>query len=178
MAVDPPILLTERLELRAPVASDFAASVAIVSQPEAARFFGPQTSTADQFLRFCRGAGSWLLYDYGLFVIRMREDEQVIGTCGIFHTWRDLGPDFDDEPEAGWMLTKESRGKGLAGEAMGAVLGWFDRTHGPRRVVCMIDPANAPSIKLADKLGFASLREGELPDGTTLRLFERPPAGC
>jgi RimJ/RimL family protein N-acetyltransferase len=93
----------------------------------------------------------------------------------VFHSWRDLGPDFDDEPEAGWMLRPDRHGQGFAGEAMAGVLNWFDRAHGPRRVVCMIDLDNDRSLKLAAKLGFAPLRETVLPDGGTVRLFERLP---
>ena len=57
---------------------------------------------------------------------------------------------------------------------MTAALDWFDRAHGPRRVVCMVTLDNAPSLRLADKLGFAPLREAALPDGDIVRLFERP----
>ena len=56
---------------------------------------------------------------------------------------------------------------------MSAVLGWFDRTHGPRRVVCMIAAENEPSVRLAGKLGFTPLRNAVLPDGETVRLLER-----
>jgi RimJ/RimL family protein N-acetyltransferase len=175
VAVEPPTLLTERLELRPPVAGDFAGATAVLANAEIARFLGPRTSTADHFLRFCRSAGSWLLYGYGAFVIRLRGAEEVVGTCGLFHTWRDLGPDIDDHPEAGWMLSADLHGRGLAAEAMTKVFEWFDQTHGPRRTVCMIDPDNEPSLRLAGKLGFTPLRDAGLPDGEAVRLFERVP---
>jgi len=175
VAVAPPTLLTERLELRPPVAADFPATMAIVSEPATARYLGGHSATAEHFLRFCRSAGSWLLYGYGGFVIRPRGSEEVIGTCGVFHTWRDLGPDFDDQPEAGWILRSDQVGRGIGGEAMTAVLAWFDRAHGPRRVLCMIVPDNAASIRLAQKLGFTPLRDAVLPDGEAVRLFERLP---
>ena len=171
---DAPHLLTERLELRLPAAADFHATMAIVSHPQTARFLGAQSTTADHFVRFCRSAGSWLLYGYGAFMIRLRGSEEVIGNCGVFHTWRGLGADFDDTPEAGWILRHDQVGRGLASEAMTAVLEWFDRTHGPRRVVCMIGTENQPSIGLAGKLGFAPMRDTVLPDGDAVRLFERP----
>jgi RimJ/RimL family protein N-acetyltransferase len=55
------------------------------------------------------------------------------------------------------------------------VLDWFDRAHGPRRIVCMTAPDNDPSVRLAAKLGFTPLRETELPDGEIVKLFERLP---
>jgi RimJ/RimL family protein N-acetyltransferase len=169
--VTPPTLLTERLELRPPVASDFPEALAIASHTNTSRFLGPPKGPADHFLRFCRSAGSWLLYGYGVFVVRPHGERDVVGTCGVFHGWRDLGTDFDDQPEAGWMLRSDWHGRGIGYEAMSAVLEWFDRTHF-RRIVCMIDPGNAPSIRLAEKLGFQALREAS-PDGETMRLFER-----
>ena len=176
MAVEPPTLRTERLELRPPVAGDFPATLAIVAEPATARYLWAHSATAEHFLRFCRSAGSWLLYGYGVFVIRPRGSEEVIGTCGVFHTWRDLGPDFDDQPEAGWILRSDQVGRGLAHEAASAAVDWFEREHGPRRIVCMIATGNAPSLRLASKLGFAPLREAVLPDGDSVALLARAPA--
>lgn len=171
---DAPLLRTERLELRLPEAADFRATLAIVGDAETGRFLGP-SGEAEHFLRFCRSAGSWLLYGYGTFVVRPRGSEEVIGNCGIFHSIRGLGEDFDDAPEAGWILRRDQVGKGLAHEAMAAVLAWFERTYGPRRMTCLIAPGNHPSIGLAAKLGFAPMRDAELPGGAAVRLFERVP---
>lgn len=99
----------------------------------------------------------------------------MIGNCGIFHTWRGLGPDFDDMPEAGWVLRHDQEGVGYGHEAMRAVFEWFDSEHGPRRVVCMIAQRNVPSLRLARKLGFTPMREATLPGGETVGLFERLP---
>jgi len=168
-----PHLLTERLELRLPVAADVAAMAAVVAHPETARHLGPRGGTADHFERFCRNAGSWLLYGYGGFIVRLRGSEEVIGNCGVFHSWRGLGEDFDDTPEAGWILRHDQAGRGVGHEAMTAGLDWFDRAQGPRRVVCMTTPGNTASIRLAEKLGFIPMREAVLPDGETVLLFER-----
>lgn len=168
----PPHLLTARLDLRLPMATDFAPTMDLLDHPETARFLG-RGSHADHFLRFCRGAGSWLLYGYGTFIIRRRGDARVIGNCGIFHSWRGLGADFDDRPEAGWILGADHIGQGLAREAMEAVLGWFDRAHGPQPVMCLIEQGNDPSLRLARRLGFAPMRDAQLPDGTPIALLAR-----
>lgn len=173
--IERPLLLTERLDLRLPTATDVRTMAEIVTAPETGRFLGPVAEPAEHFGRFCRNAGSWLLYGYGGFMVRLRGSEEVIGNCGVFHSVRGLGEDFDDQPEAGWILRHDQVGKGLAGEAMREALEWFERTHGPRRIVCMIAPDNAPSIRLAEKLGFTPMRDTVLPDGDTVRLLERPP---
>jgi len=85
------------------------------------------------------------------------------------------GAGFDDMPEAGWVLRADRTGRGLAREAMTAALAWFDRQHGAQRIVCMVSPDNAPSLALADRLGFAPMREAQLPDGHAVRLYQRLP---
>ena len=170
---DAPHLTTERLELRLPTAADLTPMAAIIAHAETARYLGPAFDPADHFMRFCRGAGSWMLYGYGMFMVRLRGSEDVIGNCGVFHTWRGLGEDFDDSPEAGWILRHDQVGRGIGHEAMSAALEWFDAEHGPRRVVCLIATDNAPSLRLAGKLGFNVMRDTELPDGEAVRLLER-----
>lgn len=168
-----PFLVTERLELWKPAAHDLAPMFAIVSQPQTSRYLGPAPTMPDHFLRFARNAGSWLLYGYGVLMVRQRGgDGALLGNCGLFHSWRGLGADFDDQPEAGWILSEQAAGKGFAGEAMRAIYTWFDAEHGPRRTVCMIDPGNTASLRLADKLGFVALRDAELA-GEPVRLFVR-----
>lgn len=168
-------IVTERLEMRVPVAADLAPMAAIVSNAATRRYLGPDFEMSDHFARYCRNAGSWLLYGYGAFILRLRGTDEVIGNCGVFHSWRGLGEDFDDSPEAGWILRSDQVGRGLAHEAASAAVDWFEREHGPRRIVCMIATGNAPSLRLAAKLGFAPLREAVLPDGEAVSLLARAP---
>lgn len=168
-----PWLETERLELWQPDIGDIHPLFAIVSEENTRRYLGPEPTMPDHFMRFTRNAGSWSLYGYGLVMIRERGgDGRLLGNCGIFHSFRGLGEDFDDRPEAGWILSEEAAGKGYAGEAMRAIFDWFDREFGAE-VVCLIEPANAPSIRLADKLGFEPLREANMPDGSPVNLYRR-----
>jgi len=172
---DAPFLVTERLELWLPRPGDLRATYDVVTHPATGRYLGPQAQLHEHAVRFMRGAGSWFLYGYGALMLRLRGQDAVIGNCGVFHTFRGLGEDFDDHPEAGWIVAADHVGHGLGSEAMQAVLGWFDREHGRRRMVCMISIGNAASLGLAAKLGFTPLRDTELPDGDTVRLLERLP---
>ena len=79
----------------------------------------------------------------------------------------------NDHPEAGWIIAEEHVGKGLGREVMDAVLSWFDATHGPRRIVCLIEHGNAASLALAGLMGFAPFRDAVLPDGGTATLLAR-----
>ena len=172
---DAPRLLTARLDLRVPVAADLAAMAAIVAHPQTGRYLGPASEFSDHFTRFQRNCGSWFLHGYGSFMLRRRGRGELIGNAGVFHSHRGLGADFDDSPEAGWILAHDQVGQSLGREAMGAALAWFEREHGPRRIVCMTAPENGASIALAEKLGFSPMRDAELPDGDAVRLLERLP---
>jgi len=174
---DRPFLTTERLELWQPRASDLKAMHTVVTHASTGRFLGPTSTLHEHATRFTRGAGSWFLYGYGPLMLRLRGQEGLIGNCGVFHTFRGLGDDFDDHPEAGWIVAADQVGQGLASEAMRAVIEWFEREHGKRRMVCMIAPENGPSVRLAQKLGFTPMRDTALPDGAAVRLFERTTAG-
>lgn len=168
-----PVLVTERLELWCPVAADLPDLHAMMQNEVTRQFFGAWEATlADMHARLLRNVGSWSLYGYGTFMVRERGKATIIGNCGVFQSWRGLGEDFDDQPEAGWIVAADKVGQGYAGEAMTAVFAWFDAEHGPRRTVCMIDPANTASIRLAEKLGFTAMRDAELA-GEKVRLFGR-----
>lgn len=171
-----PVIVTERLELWRPTAADLQPMFAIASHSDTSRHLGTHRGFADHFERFCRNAGSWLLYGYGAFILRRRGEAQLIGNCGIFRTWRGLGEDFDGFPEAGWILHAECTGQGYAREAMQAALAWFAAGQGAQRLVCLIAPENAPSFAIAERLGFTRIREATLEDGETVVLLERLPA--
>ena len=175
---DSPVVVTERLELWLPSAADMAEMIAIVSSPVTGRFLGPSGSRADHFARFQRNAGSWLLHGYGSFIVREKGASDAIGNCGVFHSYRGLGEDFDDKPEAGWIIAADHVGKGYAGEAMRAALDWFEHEHGRQEIVCMIEPGNEPSFALAAKLGFVEMRQAQLPDGGDVVLLKRSPVSC
>ena len=169
-----PVLTTQRLELWRPVADDFAGLNAINTDPRTRPFLGNWSpGPADSFARLLRNAGSWSLYGYGAFMLRRRGEQEIVGTCGVFRSWRGFGAGLDDVPEAGWIVHPDHWGQGLASEAMIAALAWFDRTHGKQRIACMIEAGHTVSERIALALGFVEYarcqNEGEKP----LVLYER-----
>jgi len=167
------MLTTERLELTRPVATDLAGVAALVAPETMRRFLGDRPpEMAGEFARFARNAGSWALYGYGTFMVRERGNAQIIGTCGVFHTWRGFGQGFDDAPEIGWIIGQDVWGRGYANEAMRAALDWFDEVHGARRIVCMIEQENDASFALAARLGFVAFGQQDFGD-RVLTLLQR-----
>lgn len=170
---DVPVIVTERLELWLPSASDIQPLINLVMHEETSRFLGADATRADHFTRIQRNAGCWMLFGYGGFVVRQKGCPDPIGSCGVFHSYRGLGEDFDDMPEAGWIIAADQGGKGYAREAMDAALQWFEVTHGQQPIMCMIEVGNAASFSLAARLSFEETRTVTWPDGVDVVLFTR-----
>ncbi|MFM9853321.1 MAG: GNAT family N-acetyltransferase [Sphingomonadaceae bacterium] len=167
------ILTTARLTLRVPQVDDFDAVYTLSESPEMRRFLSNEApSHADSFTWLLRNAGSWAFYGYGSFIVHDRTNGALIGTCGVFHSYRGLGEDFDNRAEAGWIIAQSHWNQGYAREAMDAVLAWFDQTHGPEEIVAMVQEGNSVSEIVAQRLGFIAMRKAELK-GAVMTLFRR-----
>jgi len=64
--------------------------------------------------------------------------------------------------EMGYTVFPEHRRQGIAHEAALAMMAWATAEHGVRRYILSISPDNAPSLAMAEKLGFT--RTGEQVD--------------
>ena len=60
----------------------------------------------------------------------------------------------------------------LATEAARAALAWLDANLATKRAVCIIDPANLPSIAVAHKCGFQEIARSTYKGHPTI-IFER-----
>jgi RimJ/RimL family protein N-acetyltransferase len=172
--VSQPLLTTERFELWLPQALDREDLYLLTEHEETRRYLGGMASDrADSFGRLLKNAGCWSLYGYGTLMVREKGGQSILANCGVFHTWRGL-PGMDDVPEAGWIVRHDWWGKGVAGEVMRAALAWFDASHGPRRVTCMIEAGNVASERVAAGLGFAEYHRVVEGEDLPLVLYERP----
>jgi RimJ/RimL family protein N-acetyltransferase len=59
--------------------------------------------------------------------------------------------------EVGYTVFPEFRRRGYATETCQAMLEWAQREHGVRHFISGIEPSNAPSIRVIEKLGFTPL---------------------
>ena len=171
-----PVLTTQRLELWQPQQSDLADLFDLTLAEETRRFLGSFVPTEmDAFARLLRNAGSWSLWGYGTFMVRLKGEGRIIANCGVFRSHRGFGAGqgMDNVPEAGWIIHKDHWGQGIAREAMEAALAWFDATHGAQRVACMIEQGHAASEAIAMKLGFVRYGQQVPDEGAPLGLWER-----
>ncbi|MEL7013627.1 MAG: GNAT family N-acetyltransferase [Pseudomonadota bacterium] len=140
-----PTLTTERLTLRAPRVDEFEAYAALFTSPRA-RFMG-EFDRAGAWKEFASEMGLWLLYGFGPFHMERRDDGALVGAVAL------LKHDFYPETELGWHLYDGFEGHGYASESAKAALDWAFETHGFDTLVSYIDPENAGSIAVAERLG-------------------------
>ena len=168
---------TDRLRLRPHVAADLAASWAMWSDPLVYRYILSAPSTEQQsWSRILSYAGLWALAGFGYWAVEERASGVFIGEIGFADFKRDIAPSIRGLPEIGWVLTSAHHGKGYATEGVRAALSWSDRHLAAPRTVCLINPENAASIRVAEKAGYAQPHRTTYNGAPTL-LFERARFG-
>lgn len=169
-----PLLETGRLRLRPWRREDREAYFAILQQPAVFRHFGPEPMGMEEcWRRLMAAAGGWQLNGFGGWAVERASDGRLLGMVALFTAWRDLVPEFGEEPEMGWIFATEAHGQGLASEACSAVLDWAEANLAPTPIWAIIAPANEPSLRLADKLGFAFVDDTTY-HGDPIRVVKRP----
>ena len=169
-----PRIETERLVLRPWRKDDFRPYHAILCQPEVYRHFGPQAASAeDCWRRLMAAVGGWQLNGFGTWGVERKSDCKLIGNIGLFTAWRDLEPEFGDQPEMGWIMATETHGQGLAYEGCRAALDWAEANLEATPIWAIIAPANEPSLRLAERLGFERIHETTYHDELTW-VLRRP----
>jgi [ribosomal protein S5]-alanine N-acetyltransferase len=113
---------------------------------------------------------SYAQHGHGLYGVTLRASGELIGICGLLR--RDEYEDLD----LGFAFLPEFRGRGYAGEAGAAVLRIASEVIGVTRVIALVSPANAASIRvLEEKLGFGP--STVLPAKPDTVVFERTLQG-
>jgi RimJ/RimL family protein N-acetyltransferase len=104
--------------------------------------------------------GSWSLQGFGSWGIESH-DGAFVGQVGINK------PSHFPEVELGYLIMPKFEGQGIAFEAAKAARAWAFETLKLETFVSYIDPKNARSIALAQRLGGVIDPDGSLPDGET-----------
>ncbi len=172
-----PRLETPDLILRAPLPEDLPAAAAMNADPAFYQFLG--NAPADEetvWRRMLSHLGHWALTGYGSWAVEEKATGAFIGNMGFFDVQRDLTPSIKGVPEAGWGLAPHLHGRGYASQALGAAAAWADLQLPAPRTVCIIDPANEASLRLAYRHGYREYGRTLYRD-VEIVLLERPRGG-
>jgi RimJ/RimL family protein N-acetyltransferase len=145
-------LRTARLELRRLLPADRDALLAYRSDPETCRYLPFEPQTAEDVDRYLTGRAARTSLDDAdsslSFGVALAGGGPLVGDVIVFMHSR-----AQECVEVGWVFAAEHRGHGYATEAAAALLTFaFDEVRA-HRVVARMDPANAASARVAERVG-------------------------
>jgi RimJ/RimL family protein N-acetyltransferase len=168
-----PVIDTARLILRGHCVDDLTACAAMWGDERVTRHISLTPSSAQEsWARILRYAGLWALLGFGYWAVEEKSSGRFAGDVGFADFKREIKPSFDGAPEIGWVLAPWAHSKGYASEAVAAVHEWAARVLKPARIVCMISPDNAASLRVAQKAGYREYARTTYQDRPTI-LLER-----
>ena len=141
-------LETDRLRFRLFHEADFPIYEQWCARMEIMRYLGGKTfDRIHAFRHFAYLRGHWEFLGYGYYAVEEKATGTLIGRVG--YTNQPGWPGF----ELGWTIIPEYQGKGYATEAARYLLSYAFDALGQHRVISLIHPDNAPSRRVAEKLG-------------------------
>ena len=146
-------LQTERLLLRAFSDADLDAYAAMCADAEVMRYLsvtGALLSREDAWRQMALFAGHWALRGFGMWAVEERGSGRFIGRVGLHQ------PEGWPDRELGWSLAREAWGRGYATEAAMALVEHARTALAATRVVATVDPANAASRHVLEKVGMTA----------------------
>ncbi len=154
-SIDCPVLVTERLVLRAPHADDISDLAELANNrnvaEKLARMPHPYGFTdALEFLAMAEGREAGCIY-----AVTLAETGRFIGTAGL-EDWRGTGL------EIGYWLGEPFWGRGYGTEAAGALVDLAFRATGVDVLHASCRTGNAASRRVLEKCGFVHAGEGVL----------------
>ena len=160
---------TERLVLRPFEDADLDDYAAITADPTVQRWVGGPLGRDDTWRQIALFRGHEVLRGWTLHAVVERSSGRVVGRCGL---WR---PEGWPGVEIGWLLARDVWGHGYATEAATA---WRDHAFGGLGIpelISIIDPENAASIRVAERIGHAYLRDDVVRDVPCLIYGQSSP---
>jgi RimJ/RimL family protein N-acetyltransferase len=147
-------LETDRLVMREFRESDTDAYAEMCADEEVMRYVSGRALKRDEAWRqMAVFLGHFSLRGYSFWAVDEKATGAFVGRVGC---WRPEGwPSF----EVGWALARGYWGRGYATEAARAALDYAFERLGQARVVSLIHPENARSIRVAERIG--ERHEGE-----------------
>jgi RimJ/RimL family protein N-acetyltransferase len=150
-------IVTARLELRDFTPDDWQAVHGYASDPRVTRYLAWGPNSAEDTTGFLamagRNAACVPRTSLELAIVE-REGGGLVGGCGL---WPRGAPSFAGPPqevEIGYCLRPDRWGRGVASEAVRALVAFGFHTMTARRIYGVVDPDNHASARLLESAGF------------------------
>ncbi len=142
-----PTLETERLILREWRESDLDALCEFHADALTTSVYRVSFSRSDVWRRAATWLGHWHFRGYGTWAVEDKQTAAYVGQCGLWY------PEGWGDVEIGYGVLPKFRGFGFAVEAAARARDHAYGTLNLHRLVSYIQPSNANSIRVAEKLG-------------------------
>jgi RimJ/RimL family protein N-acetyltransferase len=170
-----PLFTTDRVVVAPLTLADDEFIVALLTDPDWLRYIGDRgVRTPDDARRYLETGpmASYAAHGFGLYRVSRRDTGVPIGICGLLR--RATLPDVD----IGFAFLPAHRGQGFAVETARATLAYARDTLGLGRIVAIVSPENAASIRVLETLGMRQEGMVQLSaDAKAVCLFASPRAG-
>jgi len=103
---------------------------------------------------------------YGMFALEERSTGAVVGFCGLVH------PGGQPDVEVKYALLRAHWGRGLATEAVSALLGFAHAVLGIECAIATVAPDNVASHRVLTKAGMTQRVPRHNPDGSITHVFQ------
>lgn len=162
-----PTLETDRLVLRPHRFEDFQ-PLADLFATERSRYMDGPLRPADVWRNFMCDVGQWAVLGYGAWAIELKATGTYIGQVGLNR------PYHFPEDELGWLLFDGHEGHGYAFEAAKRARDFGFTELGLGTLVSYVDPENARSTALAERLGGMRDPAAKRPENDPCIVFRHP----
>lgn len=166
------ILETHRLILRELTEADAEFIFELLNEPSWIQYIGDRhIHTLEDARAYIRNgpAASYKKNGFGLYLIALKETGESIGMCGLIRR------EGLDDVDIGYALLPRFWSKGYAVEAAQAVKEYARDVIGLKRLVAIVDPTNAASIRVLERIGLRYEKMVRLSeDDIDLKLFSTP----
>ena len=155
---------TERLRLRTWDHEDEFRFYDVMNTPAVMRWLGGVQPREEWSAGYQRLLGYQRDFGFTFWIVERREDDAILGFCGLKRANAPGGDGILGEVEIGWRLREDAWGQGYAKEAAIASLDLaFDRFGAPR-VVAITSGQNMPSQGLMIRLGMGRREDLDFVD--------------
>ena len=157
------VLETERLILRTITEGDVALHDRVLNTPAVMEHLGGVLELHEIEAKHAKNMALHAREGFSFLMLIEKDTGELVGHAGIKRVDRPAAPTHGDH-EVGWLYREDRWRRGLAFEAMVAVLDWaFSRVDAPH-VVALTSRANLGSWKLMEKLGMERRRNLDFTD--------------
>jgi RimJ/RimL family protein N-acetyltransferase len=149
-ATDSPVIATARLVLRrVRPETDFAPMHRLLCDPQAMAYWAtPPHETEAETRDWLAAMAATTPEEGDDFIIEYQG--RAVGKAGFFRF-----------PDIGYIIDPALWGRGLVAEALAPLIARAFSLHRQERIIADVDPRNAASIRLLEKLGFAETHRAE-----------------